>query len=1049
VIISDVSVRRPVFAAVISLVLIIVGVLALDRLTIREYPDVNPPIVSIDTRYRGASAEIIERRITQVIENEIAGIAGVEKMKSSSQDERSSITVEFNLDRNPDDAANDVRERVSRILRAMPEEADPPQITKQDSGMDATMYVDLSSEVRSVMDLTDLADRTIVDRLSVINGVATVRINGGRRQAMRIWLDRSAMAARGITVQDIESALRSENIELPAGRIESTEREFSLRTDTGLKSPEEFSTLILGRTPDGNFIRLGDVSKISLEPESARMAARSNGVAGVSMGIVPQTKANILAVNEDVKAEVKRLQSLVPADVNIDVNVDFSISIRESMKEVLKALGFSLAVVLVVIFMFLGSLRATIIPAVTIPVALIATFIVMAAMEFSINTLTLLGMVLAIGLVVDDAIVVLENIVRRMEDGQPTLLAAIDGSREIGFAVIATTVVLISVFVPISFMPGALGMLFGEFGISLAAAVGFSSLVALTLVPMLVSKLFAGSVKRGARTTGTGRFFKWLTARYRKSLLTTMRAPWLAFVIVALATAGAGTMFNTLPTEYAPTEDRGMIMMMMRGPEGATPAYMDRQMRQVEAAGMKIEEAGYANRVISRSGGWGAGGDVNSGFVYTPLVPWKDRDKTSRELQQILLKEVNQIPGARVFVFLPPTLAIRGQGNPVSIVLGGTDYAEIAEWRDTIMARVREDNPNIVGMRSDYYETKPKLQVSVDRNRAAALGVSLETVGRTLETMLGARFVTTFIDRGEEYNVMIQADPDDRATPSDLRDIYVRSANSSNLVPLANLVQVTETSGARELKRFDRLRAITLTAGLAPGYSLAEALDYMETIIAEEIPEGVTINYDGESREYKKSGGAIYFTFGLALVLCFLVLAAQFESFRHPLIIMLTVPLALFGGFVGLKLFDSTINVFSQIGSIMLIGLAAKNGILIVEFANQLRDRGVEFKEAIVSAASVRLRPVIMTSLCTAGGAVPLMLAFGAGAEARRTLGAVVFFGVLFSVLLTLYVVPSIYLLMARNTKSPEYVSRLVDKLKSTQDASASGSEAETVTQQT
>jgi multidrug efflux pump len=1032
-IISDISVRRPVFAAVISLVLVILGVLALNRLSVREYPDVDPPVVSIVTNYRGASAEIIERRVTQVIEDEIAGIAGVRKLASTSQDERSAITVEFAIDRDPDGAANDIRERISRILGRLPEEADTPRVTKQDSNMDATMYVDVSSQTRSVMEITDYADRNLVDRLSVIDGVATVRLSGARTPAMRIWLDREGLAARQLTVQDIEDTLRRENVELPAGRIESATREFTLRTDTGLHTPEDFARLVLARQ-DSYVVRLGDVADVRVEPENARRLARSDGVPGISLGIVPQSKANILAVNQAVKEELNRLQDSIPGDIKLSVNVDFSIFIRQSMKEVLKALAVALLSVLVVIFAFLGTLRATLIPALTIPIAIIASFTVMAGFGFSVNTLTLLGLVLAIGLVVDDAIVVLENIVRRLEQGRPPLLAAIEGSREIGFAVIATTVVLVAVFIPISFMPGKLGRLFGEFGIALAAAVAFSSLIALTLVPMLASKLFASGIHRGRLARAIDRLFKWLTERYRGALEPLIRRPWLAGIAVILIAAAGWMMFRSLPAEYAPVEDRGMLMTWMRGPEGATPEYMDRQVRQFEEIAIPYVDQGYARRVLVRSGMIGAGGDVNTAFSYIPLMPWRERDKSAMQIAAELRPKVGEIPGVIAMVMTPPSLNIRTSGQPLTIVLGGTNYEDLTQWRDIILEKVQE-NPRIIGMRSDYFERKPKIQVTVDRNRASDLGVSLSTVGRTLETMLGSRIVTTFIERGEEYNVLLQANPEDRATPSDLQNIYVRSERTGQLIALANLVQLTETSGPLELKRFDRLRAISLTAAIAPGYSLGEAIAYMENLVATELPDDARLNYDGESREFKESGGAIYFTFALALIVSFLVLAAQFESFRHPFIIMMTVPLALFGGLIGLHLFESSINVFSQIGAIMLIGLSAKNGILIVEFANQLRDRGVEFYEATVSAAAVRLRPVIMTSLCTAGGSVPLLLAFGAGAESRRTIGAVVFFGVTISVFLTLFLIPSVYALLARRTKSPEHITRLVEKLKKAEPA--------------
>ncbi len=1030
--ISDTSVERPVFAAVISLLLVILGLLALQRLPVREYPDIDPTVVSVDTDYRGASAEVVERKITQVIEDEIAGIAGVQKLTSNSQDERSTITVEFALDRDPDGAANDVRERVSRVTRRLPEEAGTPQITKQDSSMDATMYVNVSSSNRSVMELTDFTRRTLIDRLSVIDGVAMVRMTGGRNYAMRIWLDREGLAARQLTVQDVEDALRAENVELPAGRIESQQREFTLRTDTGLRTPAQFAALVIGRSPDNRIVRLGEVAEVRVEAEDDRFVSRSDGVPGISMGIVPQSKANVLAVNRAVTREIERLHSVVPDDIVVEINIDFSIFIREELKEVVITLAVALLMVLVVIFSFLGSLRATIIPAVTIPVAIVASCLVMAILGYSVNTLTLLGTVLAIGLVVDDAIVVLENIVRRMELGQPPLLAAVDGTREIGFAVIATTAVLVAVFVPISFMPGNVGRLFTEFGITLAAAIAFSGLVSLTLVPMLASKLFAAGVKRRRLADAIDRFFRSVSATYGRMLAPVVRRPGPALAALTGAAVLGAVIFMRLPAEYAPPEDRAMVIIMLRGPEGATPAYMDRQLHLVEDVLEPYVASGYARRVVSRTGMWGAGGDVSTGFVYVPLTNWGERDRGSPELAQEFRQKLDRIPGVTAQVFLPPSLGVRGGGQPVQVVLGGTSYEELASWRDKVLDRVRRENPRIVGLRSDFFEQKPKIMVGIDRNRAFDLGVSLTAVGRTLETMLGSRIVTTFVERGEEYNVVVQARPEDRATPADLGNIYVRSGASRQLIPLANLVTLQEIAGPRELKRFNQLRSITLIGGLAPGYSLGEALAYMEGVVAAELPEGVRIDYDGESREFKVSGGAIYFTFLLALVVCFLVLAAQFESFRHPLIIMGTVPLAVTGGLLGLWLMGSSINVYSQIGAVMLIGLAAKNGILIVEFANQLRDRGQPLVDAVIAAATIRLRPVVMTSLCTAFGALPLILASGAGTESRQTIGAVVFFGVLVSVFLTLFLIPAVYALLARNTKSPEHIARQIEELKQT-----------------
>ena len=1029
-ILSEISVRRPVFAMVVSLLLTIIGLMALSRLTVRETPNVQPPVVSIDTVYRGASAAVVESKITQLVENQIAGLEGVETLRSSSFDERSRITIEFSLDRDIEAAANDVRDRVSRVVQALPDEAEQPQVSKVDTSSEPVMWLALTSETRTPLELTDYADRYLVDRLSVVPGVATIRVGGERRYAMRVWLDRKALAARQLTVQDIEDSLRQENVELPAGRIESLEREFTLRTDTGMRTADDFRQLVIGRGVDGYLVRLGEVATVEVAAEDLRTLARTDGKAGVSLGIVPQSTANVLDVSKGVYAEIAEVQKTLPADLKLDLSIDDSVFVSKSIYEVEHALVIALLLVLVVIYLFLGTMRATIIPVVTIPVSIISACVVMAIAGFSVNVLTLLGAVLAIGLVVDDAIVVLENIVRRMELGEAPLLAAVDGSKEIGFAVIATTLVLMAVFLPISFIPGNIGRLFGEFGITIAAAIGISALVSLTLVPMMSSKIFANGIKRGRVAHAVDRFFQWLSKSYEQTLRRAVAAPVVVLVAGALAFGLVFVLFQDLPSEYTPTEDRQRVFIRITAPEGASLQYLDRYLRQVEEIVLEEVERGTVRRYNARSGNFGGGSDVNSGFVSLNLSEWNERNESATQIAARLRKRLSGLVGVRININTPGGLGIRGSGIPVQVVLGGSDYEELARWRDTILAKAAE-NPGLTNLDSDFYARKPQIRITVDRNRAGDLGVSLTSVGRTLETMMGSRIVTTYLDRGEEYNVVLQAKDTDRATTSDLTSVYVRSTTTRQLVPLSNLVHIEETAGPTELKRFNRLRSITLSANLTPGYSLGEGLDYMENLIRAELPAHAVINYDGESREFKRSGGALYVTFLLALLIVFLVLAAQFESFRHPVIIMMTVPLAVAGALLGLWVTDRSINVYSQIGCIMLIGLAAKNGILIVEFANQLRDRGVEFYEAIIEASAIRLRPVLMTSLCTVFGAVPLLIASGAGAESRSTIGSVIVYGVTFSLLLTLYVVPVVYAFVARNTKSPEYISQMIDRLRS------------------
>jgi multidrug efflux pump len=1031
-ILSDVSVRRPVFAMVISLLLLLTGIMAAQRLAIREYPDISRPIVNVSVTYRGASAVVVESKVTQVLENQLAGVEGITKLTSSSQDERAQINLEFSQDRDLESAANDVRDRVSRVANQLPQEADTPRIAKADSNAGITMFVNVTGKDMSQLQLSDFADRNVVDRFSIVPGVATASVIGERRYAMRVWLNRSALAARKLTVQDVENSLRAENVELPAGRIESADREFILNTDAGMASEASFRNLVIGRGADGYLVRLGEVAEIKVEAEDFRSIYRATGQNAVGVSIQPTSTANVVDISRGIRAEIERMKPNLPPGVDLFVSIDNTIFVEESLKEVETTAVITLGLVLVVIYGFLGSFRATLIPAVTIPISIISACLVMAWLGYSINTLTLLGAVLAVAIVVDDAIVVLENIVRRIEGGESSLLAAVDGTREIGFAVIATTLVLCAVFLPISFMQGNIGRLFSEFGVTIAAGIAFSSIIALSLVPMMSSKLFAKGIEHGRVSRVVDAGFRHISSGYERALRAATAQP-LVIVGIALATIPlAYALFMALPSEYAPLEDRAQVQIRVQTPEGASLAYMDRNLAKVEAIVQGEIDRGNAERMIARTGGPGARGpsDVTSALVFLPLKPWGERKESAQQIAQRLRPLMNEIPGVRVNVITPASLGVGGTGRPVQMVIGGPTYDELVKWRDIVLAKASE-NPGLQNIDSDYSERSPQIKIAIDRNRAADLGISLTTVGRTLETMMGSRKVTTFLMNGEEYNVVLQARETDRATPSDLDNIYVRSTSAGGgLVPLSNLVKIEEVAGPLELKRFDRMRSVTINAGLAPGYSLGQALNDMEKMVRAELPPEAQINYDGESREFRLSGGALYTTFILALVIVFLVLAAQFESFKHATIIISTVPLAVTGALLGLWFQGSSINVFSQIGAVMLIGLAAKNGILIVEFANQLRDRGTEFAESIIRASIIRLRPVLMTSLCMVFGAMPLLLAAGAGAEARKSLGAVVIYGVVFSMLMTLFVVPSIYLLLARNSRSPQYVSRMIDKLR-------------------
>jgi len=1024
--IADISVRRPVFAAVISLLLTALGIMAAMRLPICEYPNVESPQISVSISYRGASADVVETKITRTIENQLAGIEGLEKLESSSQDERASLSLEFTVDTDIEAAANDVRDRISRVQSSLPVEADPPQITKVDLRNDHVISLSLTSDSLNTGELTDYATRYIVDRLTVVPGVATVALYGSQKFSMRIWLDRRALAARQLTVQDIENALRKENVELPAGRLESEQREFTLRTDTGMRSEEDFRQLVIGRGANGYLVRLGEVSTVAIGPEDQRTISRRTGHPDVSLAVTPTSTANVLDVASGVLKVMESIRQDLPKEIQITVSQDNSTYVAQSIHEVIVTILIALVLVLVVIYAFLGSLRATLIPALTIPVSIIASCIVMAALGFSINVLTLLGAVLAIGLVVDDAIVVLENIVRRMEQGTPALIAAVDGTKEIGFAVIATTLALSAVFLPISYIPGNIGRLFGEFGISVATSILFSALIALTLTPMLASILFANGIKHSPITKQVDGAFNWLSDLYRRSLTTVVRHAWAVVIVTIMVTALGYGVFRTLNSEYTPADDRSMLIISLTPPEGSSIQYVDRYLRKVEEVGEEEIQRGTARSLIARAG---VSGSFSGARVVLPLADWSKRKESAQQIAARLRTRLSSLPGVRVNVITPTGLGGRSSGLPVQFVLEGPSYEELVKWRDIVLERAHE-NPGLINPDSDYDERKPQLKIEADRSRAADLGVSLDTIGRTLETMLGSRRVTTYVDRGEEYNVMLQARSEDRATPSDLENIYVRSDKTGTLIPLSNLVIVREVAGPGELNRFDRQRAIKITAGLADGYSLGEALTFLEDVVKKDLPPEASFGYDGQSREFKKASGALYITFLLAIGIVYLVLAAQFESFRHPAIIITTVPLAFTGAVLGLWWQGSSINIFSQIGAVMLIGLAAKNGILIVEFANQLRDRGREFVDAIIEGATVRLRPVLMTSLCTVFGAIPLLIATGPGAESRRPIGAVIVFGVLFSLVLTLYVVPAVYMLIARNTRSPEHVSHMISKLR-------------------
>ncbi|WP_287831743.1 efflux RND transporter permease subunit, partial [Idiomarina sp.] len=978
---SDVSVKRPVFATVVNVLLIIFGIVAFTMLPLREFPDIDAPVVTISTDYPGASAEVVETQVTQLIEERISGIEGIKNISSRSRPGNSSISIEFTLSRDIDAASNDVRERVSRALDNLPEESDPPEVSKASSDETTVVWYNLRSESMSILELTDYAERYIVDRLAVVDGVARVRIGGDRRYAMRVWLDRDAMAARQITVTDIVSRLREENIELPAGEVESTEREFSVRMARAYLSEDDFRNLVIRQGDDGYLVRLGEVARVELGAEDDKTDFRGNGVNMVGIGIIKQSKANTLSVVENVREEMEVLEKTLPETMYLATSYDSSIFIKGSIDEVYNTLLIAMALVVVVIYLFLGNIRATIIPALTVPVAIIASYIVLFSLGFSINLLTLLALVLAIGLVVDDSIVVLENIYRRVEEGEPPLLAAYRGAREVGFAVIATTLVLISVFVPLAFLEGNIGKLFTEFALAIAAAVAFSSIAALTLTPMLGSKILHKKERTSKFGIAFDRFFKWLEAKYTTVLEGSIKRPSLALILVVLSGVVSYGAMQFVPQEFAPPEDRGTFYISIKGAEGASFESNSRHMDEIEQILLPYIDQNKIDRVIVRAPGWGN----SAGIAIVGAIPFEERDWSTFELMEEMRKKLNQVVGVQAFAFMRSGIS-GGGGRPVQFVLQGNTYEKLAEYRDIVIEEAAK-NPGLVEVDSDYKETLPQLLIEVDEVRAADLGVSVEDIGITLQSILGQRRVTTYLDRGEEYYVMLEGEKADYRSPSAIDNIYVRSGKSGELIPLSNVVKVSERATSSQLNRYNRMRSVTIEANLADGYSLGEALSYLEGVVDKKLPEDVSIDYKGESQLYKESGSSIVFVFGLALIITFLVLAAQFESFIHPLVIMLAVPIAIVGAFIGLYLSGNSINIYSQIGIVMLIGLAAKNGILIVEFANQLRDAGLSFRDAVITASRQRLRPIVMTAFTTLMSSVPLILGTGPGSESRMVIG--------------------------------------------------------------
>ena len=1032
----ELSIKRPVLATVMSIAIILIGVMAFKKLTVREYPNIDAPTVSVRTVYTGASSSIIESQVTQPLEDQLSGIEGIKTIKSQSKEEVSQITVEFVRDRDADSAANDVRDRVARARAFLPVGVKDSVVQKIEADAQAIIWLAFSSSKHDALQITDYADRYVLDQLKILPGVATVILGGDRRYAMRLWLDRDRLAAFGLTPVDVENALRRQNIEVPGGRIESKNREFTVTTQTDLKSVEEFNNLIIAENK-GYAVRLHDVGRAELSAEDWRKIVRVDGNEAVGLGVVKQSTANTLDVAHAVRDIVPRIQKGLPEGMKVAVAFDSAIFIDEAIKAVYTTIGEALILVVLVIFLFLRSLRSTLIPFVTIPVSLIGAFIFLYVLGFTINILTLLGIVLAIGLVVDDAIVVLENIYRHIEDGMAPMKAALQGSREIAFAVVAMTITLAVVFTPLAFMSGNVGKLFSEFALTVAAAVLVSGFVALTLTPMMCSKLLKHHASHSAIYNWSERWFERMNNGYRWLVSKPVKASLagrIVFLAVVFGVAGFSMkfFFTNIKAELSPLEDRSWFMTYTIAPEGATVAYTNQYSLQIEKILNDVPEI--MTKFVVVAPGLEKPNPVNIAMSFNMLKPWSQRSKAAKQISGELFPKFMALPGVLTFPMNPPSLGQSFRNLAVQYVIQAPNYEKLAEYHDAIMAKARDPKLGLLNPDSDLKLNKPQLKVIVDRDKVADVGVEVDDIGRTLETMLGGRQVTRVQRDGKQHDVIVQVEDAARAEPNDLTSIFVRN-KSGQLIQLSNLVKVNEGVSAKELNHFNRQRAAIIQANVAPGHTLGEVLVTLDSIAKDVMGAGYQTDVDGQSREFRDASGTLVVTFLLALAFIYLVLAAQFESFLSPLVIMLTVPLAIAGALlflywsnakflvdiallmgkdIPLQVVQSvggTLNVYSQIGLVMLIGLITKHGILIVEFANQLQDKGMDKFSAVIEAATLRLRPILMTTAAMVLGAVPLVRATGAGAESRSPIGVVIVGGLLVGTLLTLFVIPTAYTL--------------------------------------
>ena len=1024
---TDLSIKRPVVATVMSLILVIFGLVVFNEIPTDELPDVERPIVTIQTNYQGASAEIVDTQITQKIEDRVGGTPGLINIESMSEDGSSRIEMTFKSDLDLDNVANDVRSFVARVVDELPEEASAPEVYKQSAGFRTTMWMSFSSDFMSDMELTDYADRYLTDYFATVEGVGRVRLGGEREISLRIWLDPIALAARDLTTQEVEQTLRSENLEFPSGRIESKDIDLTIKLENAYDKIETYKNLPLKKSFDGSITKLSDVARVEFGPVSTRTVFKGNGKQVVGIGIYQQSDANTIKVANRLKKKIKEIQPTLPDGTSLEVSFDRSNYISTAIYEVYKTLVIALILVTIIIYLFLGNIRALVVPIIALPVSLISTFLAIYFFDFSINLFTLMALVLAIGIVVDDAIVMLENIVRRVEKGETSLVAAYKGSKQVSFAIIATTLVLVAVFIPLIFIKGLSGTLYTQTAVTLSFAVIISSFVALSLSPMIASKVL---VKKNIKSKVSQKFEVSLNKFrdfYKRTLLFWLKRKKEIIIFLIIILVLTTSVFLYAPKELMPKEDRGAFFVIIKAPESSGFEYTSSKSEEIEGFLLPEVGKGEYRRLLLRVPGFGKSStQVNSGFIIVLLEHWDNRKRDGQRIMMESFRKISKVPGVLAFPVMPQGIRTGGVQKPVQFVLLGNTYEDLIKWKEVIKSEARK-NKNLINVEDDFNQTKAILNVKIDQEKTSDLGVSTLEIGRSIETMFGSRNVTKFTKDGREYDIILQGDIKNRKEPSNLAKVYVRSKNTGKLVSISNLVSLEEEGIAPILSRYNRQKAITISANIVGDYSLSDALNFLEKTTNDNFPSA-RIAYKGESEELRETSYQIYLIFALALLTAYLVMAAQFESFKHPFTIMLTVPLAIFGGILGLLVVGSSINIFSQIALIILIGLATKNGILIVEFANQLRDEGKDIEKSIIESANIRLRPILMTSISTIIGVLPLVFSSGPGEASRLTVGITILFGMIFSTFFTLYVIPTIYLAIGKNTKSINYIEKELKK---------------------